>query len=117
MSIFDQIKEEESEVPKIKQKQNNITQTTEIDTEISIETQQPKAVLKQLKRPKKETSKLGITVEKDTYDKLKTLSWHTGDSVRQIVNDLLRESLEKVKIEPEYVEAFDLHFEKKRKKK
>lgn len=65
---------------------------------------------------KKETARLGLTVNKEIYDKLKTLSMLSSKSVTKVVSELLTASLEDVKINYDLVEAFDENFKEKRKK-
>lgn len=65
---------------------------------------------------KKETARLGLTVNKEIYDKLKTLSMTSSKSVTKVVSELLTASLAKVEIDYDLVEAFDENFKEKRKK-
>ena len=65
---------------------------------------------------KKETARLGLTVNKEIYDKLKTLSMKSSKSVTKVVSELLTASLAKIEIDYELVEAFDENFKEKRKK-
>lgn len=64
---------------------------------------------------KKETERLGLTIEKDLYKKLKTLSWNSGESIAKITSKILEEALSDVKINEEDVAAFDDYFKKKKK--
>lgn len=74
-------------------------------------------VLKSLmNKNKKETARLGLTVNKEIYDKLKTLSMTSSKSVTKVVSELLEASLAKVEIDCDLVEAFDENFKEKRKK-
>ena len=59
---------------------------------------------------KKETERLGLTIEKDLYKKLKTLSWNSGESIAKITSKILEEALSDVKINEEDVAAFDDYF-------
>ena len=65
---------------------------------------------------KKETARLGLTINKEIYDKLKTLSMTSSKSVTKVVSELLTASLAKVEIDYDLVEAFDENFKEKRKK-
>lgn len=79
------------------------------------------SVLESLMR-KKETARLGLTIDKEIYDKLKTISMTnynetgTKKSVTKVVSELLKEALKNVKIDYDLVEAFDDNFKEKRKK-
>lgn len=79
------------------------------------------SVLESLMR-KKETSRLGLTIDKEIYDKLKTISMSnynetgTKKSVTKVVSQLLEEALKNVEIDYKLVEAFDENFKEKRKK-
>lgn len=64
---------------------------------------------------KKETERLGLTIEKDLYKKLKTLSWNSGESIAKITSKILEEALSDVKINEEDVAAFDDYFKLKKK--
>ena len=64
---------------------------------------------------KKETERLGLTIEKDLYKKLKTLSRNSGESIAKITSKILEEALSDVKINEEDVAAFDDYFKKKKK--
>lgn len=64
---------------------------------------------------KKETERLGLTIEKDLYKKLKTLSWNSGESIAKITSKILEEALNHVKINEEDVAAFDEYFKAKKK--
>ena len=94
----------------------------------SEETKKPKkkkvdtdSVLESLLR-KKETARLGLTIDKEIYDKLKTISmanynkYGTKKSVTKIVSELLEEALKNFEIDYDLVEAFDDNFKEKRKK-
>ena len=71
---------------------------------------------------KKETARLGLTIDKEIYDKLKTISmanynkYGTKKSVTKIVSELLEEALKNFEIDYDLVEAFDDNFKEKRKK-
>ena len=64
---------------------------------------------------KKETERLGLTIEKDLYKKLKTLSWNSGESIAKITAKILEEALSDVKINEDDVAAFDDYFKLKKK--
>ncbi len=95
------------------------TQTTGSDSKKSKKSKKATGnvdeVLKALMN-KKETARLGLTVNKEIYDKLKTLSMLSSKSVTKVVSELLTASLEDVKINYDLVEAFDENFKEKRKK-
>ena len=48
---------------------------------------------------KRETERLGFTVDKELYNKLKTLSWNSGESVAKITSKILEEALTGVKVD------------------
>lgn len=79
------------------------------------------SVLESLMR-KKETSRLGLTVDKEIYDKLKTVSMTSykqngiKKSVTKVVSELLEEVLKNVEVDYGLVKAFDDNFKEKRKK-
>lgn len=77
---------------------------------------EPKKAPEKKKRPRRETSSLGIVIDKEDYDKLKTLSWKEARSINKIVAEIIKKSLCKVEIDPEDVKSFDDFFKSKRRK-